>query len=1050
MTGRVNLFVWLSIFALPLVLGAQTTYTYLGGSGDWDDPTKWDPNGVPGTGDVAVINDGVVYVNSDITVQDLTFNDGELNGSGTITVTGTMTWQAGLLTADVVVQSTLSITGDQYRRLNSHTLTNQGSASWEGNGDFRFSYNATFINQSGATFTISTDADLDLYAGSASFENYGTVQKENSDGTTYIGFIFNNYGTVQVQSGTLRFLGSGTSTGLFSAASEALLDFAGSGAQRNLQASSTINASQVIFSGGQTNIYGTYSVSDTTHIQGGILNFEKDLPLTNVVMTDGALGDSGAVTISGKFQWSGGKVAGPGILYLNGNTEIFGDDFKEIKAKTVNNMASCRWSGGGSLRLLDGALFYNLAGANFTIENDALLDLYSGLVRFKNWGTITKSNSVGTTVIETPFDNQGTFNITNGNVRLTGSGNDSAAVYVIAEGCSLFTRGSYRTMKQVTVQGAGVWQMEDGSVTVEDGGLRTESGLTFLHSDGTLEANAPVDFFGPVIWEGGEISGSDSVFVQNQLQIHGENLKSLSGAVLVNKGQTAWEGSGDLRLMYNAVIDNKSRASFEIKNDALLDRYSGSATINNYGSLRKTGQTGTTVIEAVFNNYGLIEILSGTLRFTNTLVNFTDGRIQGNATLDVISANVTNHGTISPGPESARLTVLGDYHQEDDATLEIEIGGRTSGDLHDQLEVTQKAWLNGRLQIALINDFVPVLGDSFVIMLYESIGGTFKQLIGAEIGDNLQFIPRYYDNLLALIVQKVTNHPPIAINDSVTIDEDQSTTLFVLFNDYDPDGDSISVVALNSSQHGKARLTTGEDIQYTPDKDFFGSDSFRYTISDGKGGIDSAWVIITINPFNDPPDIFALPDTVNFAADSSLLINIWDAVEDPETPDAQLSYTFFKDNDSLLMAFNSTTGWLTLSANPAFAGLVKLVLEVADPQGAYDRDSMLVHVEPYTALTDAVKLLPKNLVLEQNFPNPFNATTNIRFALPEKQRIKIEIFNVQGQKVCTLADQVFTAGFHSIKWDGRNWEGKSLPSGLYLYRLHTRDRVLICKLLLVR
>jgi len=78
---------------------------------------------------------------------------------------------------------------------------------------------------------------------------------------------------------------------------------------------------------------------------------------------------------------------------------------------------------------------------------------------------------------------------------------------------------------------------------------------------------------------------------------------------------------------------------------------------------------------------------------------------------------------------------------------------------------------------------------------------------------------------------------------------------------------------------------------------------------------------------------------------------------------------------------------------------------------------------------------PKSFLLSQNYPNPFNARTVISFALPHASHIKIEIFNILGQKVRDLVDEEVSAGYKQVVWDGRDNGGKFVASGVYLYRL---------------
>ena len=90
-------------------------------------------------------------------------------------------------------------------------------------------------------------------------------------------------------------------------------------------------------------------------------------------------------------------------------------------------------------------------------------------------------------------------------------------------------------------------------------------------------------------------------------------------------------------------------------------------------------------------------------------------------------------------------------------------------------------------------------------------------------------------------------------------------------------------------------------------------------------------------------------------------------------------------------------------------------------------------------------LLRQNKVLEQNppseyrlfanYPNPFNPSTRIRYALKEEGPVTLQIFNVLGQEVRTLVDGVETAGDKTVVWDGRNTAGMPVPSGTYFYRI---------------
>ena len=90
------------------------------------------------------------------------------------------------------------------------------------------------------------------------------------------------------------------------------------------------------------------------------------------------------------------------------------------------------------------------------------------------------------------------------------------------------------------------------------------------------------------------------------------------------------------------------------------------------------------------------------------------------------------------------------------------------------------------------------------------------------------------------------NKSPDAKGDSATTEQDKAVTIDVLANDSDPDGDTISITKVTTPGNGTAVLSSGK-ITYTPKSGYFGTDTFVYTISDGKGGTDSATVSVTVN-----------------------------------------------------------------------------------------------------------------------------------------------------------------------------------------------------------
>jgi hypothetical protein len=89
--------------------------------------------------------------------------------------------------------------------------------------------------------------------------------------------------------------------------------------------------------------------------------------------------------------------------------------------------------------------------------------------------------------------------------------------------------------------------------------------------------------------------------------------------------------------------------------------------------------------------------------------------------------------------------------------------------------------------------------------------------------------------------------------------------------------------------------------------------------------------------------------------------------------------------------------------------------------------------------------IPANVQLAQNFPNPFNPTTNIQFSLPQSAHATLEVFDMLGQTVSVLVNQTLSAGEHTATFDASN-----LSSGIYIYRLQVGGEVITRKLSLVK
>ena len=94
---------------------------------------------------------------------------------------------------------------------------------------------------------------------------------------------------------------------------------------------------------------------------------------------------------------------------------------------------------------------------------------------------------------------------------------------------------------------------------------------------------------------------------------------------------------------------------------------------------------------------------------------------------------------------------------------------------------------------------------------------------------------------------------------------------------------------------------------------------------------------------------------------------------------------------------------------------------------------------------------PAEFSLGENYPNPFNPATTITFSVPAQASVSLEIFNVLGEKVRTLAEnKVYEGGVQSEMWDGKSDQGMLVPSGTYFSRLTTPGQVFMRKMMLLK
>ena len=499
---------------------------------------------------------------------------------------------------------------------------------------------------------------------------------------------------------------------------------------------------------------------------------------------NGDLGIGNLATFDGPVVWNSGSIGRSGgaagqQAICNGGLTIQGDDPKTLSVFggfTLTNTANGTWNGAGdwTIGMIPGAccpaILENATGALFDVQTDAdILQTAFGLGLIQNDGTLRKSASNGVSDWKVSLINDGLVEVQSGELRLTGDGEATGEFNVSAGATLTFATPFFFEFKQ------GISFTGPGDAVLVD----TGSNFGVLVNE-TIDLNRfRVANSGSI----GPVSNFGHINVTDLLQLDGADIRPpmtiKPGARLEHTGPNesfvgdlSVEGIVDVlqgRLSTaNKTITVQPGGVVEIRDNADL-KTSGlvSQPIQNFGTVQKTTGAGTASIVTDFgapflnNAGGLVHAASGTLRFGMNVVGqggdwqidqgavldkafsffggvfeLNAGTIRGGGTLVVNRLNNTG-GTVSPGASPGILTLAsstspaapGDYTQLAAGKLEIEVAGLTAGTQHDRLDVQGVATLDGTLEVALINGFVPKDADQVTILTSPFVTGQFANVV---------------------------------------------------------------------------------------------------------------------------------------------------------------------------------------------------------------------------------------------------------------------------------------------------------------------------------
>ncbi len=369
------------------ILAANFSCTWTGGAldkGNWTD-SKWNSDaGCNGTfpnnnGDTfdATHSRGIITLNRNIEIEGFNLGGGTLTGSNNLTVNKVFNWTRGTLSGAGTIRAAggLLLNGNLIFKDKATVINSAGQqAKWSQGNIIMFRGESGFVNETGANFSITADANRMLVLGpGAKFDNDGTLTTNlsSAESIVTINALMNNRGLVDVQTGELRLAGGGTSTGSFVAGEQGKLNFRGG--EHVLQAGSSISGSAVEFSQlGVANINGSYSVGNTELKTRGEALFNTELSQTETLtMSGGILSGSGILSVSGRTTFSSGEMNGEGFTITDGGLDLDGNfvSIRDTRALAIGGELS-NWTNGNILLRHEGSLIFNQPGTTFRIASD--------------------------------------------------------------------------------------------------------------------------------------------------------------------------------------------------------------------------------------------------------------------------------------------------------------------------------------------------------------------------------------------------------------------------------------------------------------------------------------------------------------------------------------------------------------------------------------------------------------------------------------------------------------------------------------------------------
>lgn len=268
--------------------------------------------------------------------------------------------------------------------------------------------------------------------------------------------------------------------------------------------------------------------------------------------------------------------------------------------------------------------------------------------------------------------------------------------------------------------------------------------------------------------------------------------------------------------------------------------------------------------------------------------------------------------------------------------------------------------------------------------------------------------------LKTIIIKNIKSAPEINLLPEIRYPED--TVLKITKNDFrsfindkDTKWEDLKVTLYSEDKNINIANTWDTVYQFSSPLNWYGKSEIFLAVNDGFNLVQKK-INLEVLPVYDSIKINSFPYEIKIKPDSTIRLNLWNLIDDPDTPDSLINFTFNYQQDKISYNFNKDNGNLAIDPQDNITGLVNFGVNVKTSNKEVSF-SLKIEITGITSVKSSEKI-PDTFLVRDNFPNPFNETTTIEIELPEPANLYLEIFNILGEKISDERLENLQAGRH--------------------------------------